>query len=90
MFEENFGIRKNFLHWTQKIPEYIITGQIHNTENYLNEQLGMRHRRFQVYFEDNIPFDMYSYSNDLLNIGSEYVEDQHDNINKVVEILLEH
>ncbi len=90
MFEENFGVRKNFLHWAEKTPEYIMRGQNNNTEAYLNEELGVRHRRLEIYLEDDIPFDMYSYSNDLLDIGSEYVEDQHDYINQIVEVLLEH
>ncbi len=89
LFEENFGVKKSFLHWTSNIPSYIMSGQTHNAHYYLKSALGDRYSRFQVYLENDIQMDAPGYVTDLLDLTTEYIEENADQINKVVELLME-
>jgi patatin-like phospholipase/acyl hydrolase len=89
LFANNFSVSKSFLDWTVSIPNYIMTAQAHNTDKYLRSQLNDRYRRLQFYFENSIPMDDHMYLPDLLDIGTEYIEENNDEINKIIEQLLE-
>jgi patatin-like phospholipase/acyl hydrolase len=89
MYAENFGA-KGQMHLYANTPKYMMMAQTHNAEIYMSKILGNRFKYLEFYFEENIPMDMHGYIPDLLEIGTQYVEDKSDDINKIVEILLEH
>jgi patatin-like phospholipase/acyl hydrolase len=90
LFEEKLNTPKSMIHWISNIPLYIIKGQANNTHRYLQSVLDYdKYNRLDVYLENSIPIDDNDYLTDLIDLGTEYVEENTDRINKIVEVLLE-
>jgi hypothetical protein len=86
---EDTAQTKGLLNWAVKIPQFVMMGQTHDADIFLRSKLNQRYKRFQVYFEDDIPMDAHVFVPDLIEIATQYIEEQHDQINSVIENLLD-
>jgi hypothetical protein len=65
-----------------------MVSQSHDTDMFMRSKLQDRYKRFQVYFENKIPMDLYTHVPDLVEVATEFIEEKNDEINRVAEILL--
>jgi tetratricopeptide (TPR) repeat protein len=88
LYPEYDNASQSFLPWSTSKPILKIMDQVNYADKYLTSELGSRYKRFEVYLENDMPIDEAIYVTDLLDIGTEYVEENSDEINRIVEILL--
>ncbi len=88
MNSQDISVNKGLLHWVTNIPQYVMTGQLHDADIFMSSKLGDRYKRFDLYLENEIPIDLSTHVPDIIEIATEYVEEKNDEINRVVEILL--
>ncbi len=87
LFEVNMP--KNRLSWMHcNTANHLTLSQTNKANAHLHSELGKSYRRFEVFLEHDIPLDGVEYLTDLCDIGSEFIECKHDEINEIVEILL--
>ena len=78
------------LYWAAHLKDVALEGQCGNTDISLGSMFNSKYQRMQVWFENAITLDQVDEQNVTLltDIASQYVEEEDDTINKLVESLV--
>ncbi len=79
-----------FVDYQAELTESILSNQVCSGETYLRAELGERFTRLDVNLENEVSMDFSVHTPDLLDIATEFIEEKDDEINRLVEVLLEH
>ncbi len=88
-YSQDVSAAKGIMYWASSLPTFMMSGETNNADIFMNEKLGDRYKRWQMYFESDLDWDNYSYFSDMVELGTQFVEEQSDEINKVVEVLMQ-
>ena len=79
------------LFWAKEISGVVLNPQEGNTDIEMNDLLGDRYQRWQVFIEKPIALDAFDEASleYLIEIGKQYMEEEEDQLKKLIEILQE-
>ncbi|CAF1000383.1 unnamed protein product [Brachionus calyciflorus] len=85
LFNENES--NSILFWAQNISDYIIDGHKNQVNLEMNQLIGDRFKRLQIYLNEPICLDDYSKIPDLITITEHFIEENTEIINEIAQIL---